>query len=449
MVGVLLITSSPAHGQSKQRPDVLDAIVAEALRRNSTLAQDRFREARARASVREARGRYLPSLSLESRYSEQNGTVDLGEFVNPMNATLNQLVGEARFATDLSITLPYRHESRARLVQPLFNERIRAEYDAAQHGYESRRAQSAVTARAIAAETQTAFLNVAAARGLRGIWEATLELVREGERVAQRLVDAGSATPDAVFRARSERSDVEQKLLESTEQVAAASRAFNRLLDRPLDEPVDSIDDSAVLFELTLMEDEVVRLALEHRSELDALRENIRASEARVRAARASSLPEMAFALDYGFQGKDLAFNGEQAFWAASLIVSWNLYDGGQDGARRSAAQADARRASLQLEETEALIRLEVLHAYNAAVVARAAIATARDRLTAARRSFVLVRRRYEEGLASQVEFLDARTALTRAELNRVVTVYRYAIRWIELERAAALLDMATLEDPS
>jgi outer membrane protein TolC len=182
---------------------------------------------------------------------------------------------------------------------------------------------------------------------------------------------------------------------------------------------------------------------------LDALRENIRASEARVRAARASSLPEMALALDYGFQGKDLAFNGEQAFWTASLIVSWNLYDGGQDGARRSAAQADARRASLQLEETEALIRLEVLHAYNAAVVTRAAIATARDRLTAARRSFVLVRRRYEEGLASQVEFLDARTALTRAELNRVVTVHRYAIRWIELEHAAALLDMETLEDPS
>jgi outer membrane protein len=75
-------------------------------------------------------------------------------------------------------------------------------------------------------------------------------------------------------------------------------------------------------------------------------------------------------------------------------------------------------------------------------VVARDAIATAEARLAAARRSFELVRRRYEEGLASQVEFLDARTAFTSAELNRVATTYRYAIRYVDLERAAALRDL-------
>jgi outer membrane protein TolC len=87
-------------------------------------------------------------------------------------------------------------------------------------------------------------------------------------------------------------------------------------------------------------------------------------------------------------------------------------------------------------------VRLDVRQAYDAAVVARDAIATAEARLAAARRSFELVRRRYEEGLASQVEFLDARTAYTSAELNRVATAYRYAIRYVDLERAAALRDL-------
>jgi hypothetical protein len=38
---------------------------------------------------------------------------------------------------------------------------------------------------------------------------------------------------------------------------------------------------------------------------------------------------------------------------------------------------------------------------------------------------------------------VDARTALTSAELNRVMTAYRYAIRYVDLERAAALRDLA------
>ena len=59
-----------------------------------------------------------------------------------------------------------------------------------------------------------------------------------------------------------------------------------------------------------------------------------------------------------------------------------------------------------------------------------------------AERTFDLVHRRYEEGVASQIEFLDARTQLTNAELNRALTAHRYAIRYFDLERAAALRPM-------
>ena len=120
-------------------------------------------------------------------------------------------------------------------------------------------------------------------------------------------------------------------------------------------------------------------------------------------------------------------------------MVSWNLFNGGSDLARRQSAQADADRLALRRRELEDLVRLDVRQSYEAATVARAAIATAEARLAAAERGFVLVRRRWEEGLASQVEFLDARTTYTNADLNRVVTIYRYAARYVDLERAAAL----------
>jgi outer membrane protein TolC len=134
-----------------------------------------------------------------------------------------------------------------------------------------------------------------------------------------------------------------------------------------------------------------------------------------------------------------VAFRSTQDYWIASLVFSWNVFNGGGDAARRAAAQLEVDRAQTLRQDLEERIELEVRTSYEAATVAQDAIATADDRLAAARRTFELVRRRYEEGAASPIELVDARTSLTSAELNRVVTAYQYALRYVDLERAAAL----------
>lgn len=439
----LVATASPLAAQAPSgATDPLAAIVAEALENNLGLAQENLAVERAEAGVREARGRFFPVLSLDSRYSEQSGTLNLGDLVNPAYAALNQVTGTNRYPTDLDITFPMRHESRLRLVQPLFDASILAGHALARHARDGQQLERGAAARRLAAEAQSAFLEVGAARSSRRTWEATLALVTESERVAQRLVDAGHATPDQVLRARADLSDVEQRLDESRQMEDAATRALNRILRRSLDAPVNDLPDSLLRFELALSEEQAVASALARREELGRTDAGVRAADAGVRLASASFLPSVSLAADYGFQGSDLRFGGDNDFAVASVVLSWNLSIGGSDRARRSAARADAERLRLRRAEMEDLVRLDVRQAYDAAVVARDAIATAETRLAAARRSFELVGRRYEEGLATQVEFLDARTAYTGAELNRVATAYRYAIRYVDLERAAALRDL-------
>ena len=422
-----------------QSPDPLGGLVAEALRNNLGLAQENLAVERAQAGVRESRGRFLPSLTLDSRYSELSDPLNLGDFVNPAYRALNQVTGTNQFPTNIDVTLPFRHESRLRLAQPLFNPSVIAAHALARHTRDGQQFQRGVVARRLAADAQSAYLNVAAARRAGATWQSTLAVVTENERVAQRLVEAGRATPDGVFRARADRTDVEQRLAEARETEDAAARAFNQLLRRALDAPVDEIPDSLLRFDLTLTEAEAVAHALAHREELYQAGAGIRAAEAGVRLASASFLPSVSLALDYGFQGSDLSFRRENDFAAASVVVSWNLFNGGSDIARRQSAQLEADRLRLRRTELEDLIRLDVRQAYEAVVVAQEAIATAEARLAAAERSFELVRRRYEEGLATQVEFLDARTSYTNAGLNRVQTIYRYAMRYVDFERAAAL----------
>lgn len=442
LVGLLgslvLVTQLPA-----QKPTRLDALVEEALRNNPVLAQERAAERRSEAELRDARGLLLPALSIESRYSEQNGTFNLGDFVNPAYATLNQLTGSDRFPTDLNFTLPLRHESRFRLVQPVFNETIRRNRSVARHRYEGQRWQTRAEARHLAAQVQAAFLEASAARSAVAIWESSLELVRENERVAERLVAASQATPDVVFRARAERSEVEQSLAEARDGATASGRVLNRLLGRPLETTVEILAaDSLLCLELAMTEDGALASALSRREELRQVDAGVRAAGAAVGLATSSLLPSLSVALDYGWQGRDVEFNRRTDFMVASVVLSWNVFDGGRNLAARQRAQAEADRARMARRDVEDAVRLDVRQAWDAARVARSAVGTAEDRVTAARRSFELVRRKYEEGVASQIEFVDARSSLTRAELNRVLTIYRWGIRWVDLERAAALREM-------
>jgi outer membrane protein TolC len=440
------VVAPPARLAAQGQHDPLGGLVREALARNLGLAAERLADQRAAADVHGARGLFLPSLGIASRYSYFDGVPNIGDFVNPAYAALNGLLGQNRFPTNLDITLPQRHDSHIELRQPLFNAGILANYAAARGRADGQRFALLAAARRLAADVQEAYLNEASARRAVEIYAASLVLVQENERVAERLVAAGRATPEAVFRARADRSDIEQQLAEARQRDAAAARVLNQILRRPLDAPVDVIPDNALDLPLSIDVDSAVSHALAYREELREVDAGIRTGQAAVRGATAAFLPSVALAVDYGFQSHDLAFRSSQDYWAVSVVVSWNVFNGGQDVARRAAAQLDVERTRTVRKDLEDRIALEVRTAYDAAAVAHTAIATADDRLEAARRTFQLVRRRYEEGVASPIELVDARTAFTAAELNRVVTAYQYAIHYVDLERAAAFRDISVFD---
>jgi outer membrane protein TolC len=439
---VLALAAPMTATAQTSNPDPLAAIVDEALRANLGLGQERMAERRVASEVDEARALLLPSISLEGRTSHFDNATDFGALVNPAYAALNQLTGTNQFPTNIDFSLPYNYESHARLVQPLFNEPLRANYSAARARHDGQSAQLRASARQVAAEAQTAYLEQAAARRSVEIFEATLELVRENERIADRLLAAGSATPEGVQRARAERAEVEQQLAETRERARAATRAFNLVLKRPLDQPAEVIADSAVVLPLPLDANAAIQRGLAAREELRQVDAGLRAAEAGKRAATRSMIPSVAGVLDYGFQGSDITFADENHVWSATLAVSWSLFNGGGDLARRSAAGYEIERSRLQRDDVADKIALEIRNSYEAATVAHEAIATADTRLEAATRTYSLVKRRYEEGAASPYELTDARASLTRAQLNRLLTAYRYAIRRVDLERAAALRDL-------
>lgn len=85
------------------------------------------------------------------------------------------------------------------------------------------------------------------------------------------------------------------------------------------------------------------------------------------------------------------------------------------------AANLGLRERRLAIDEREA--------AEDAAVTIRTAIASTDARVVGVR---------FKAGAAASVELVEARTALTRAELDQVIATYDFAVALVELDRLAA-----------
>ena len=92
-----------------------------------------------------------------------------------------------------------------------------------------------------------------------------------------------------------------------------------------------------------------------------------------------------------------------------------------------------------QLEETEQQIRLQAIETYYDLLASNESIKAAREELLSTKNGFRVVERKFKEGQASLIEFIDSRTSMTQAEERLIISMYDYHIKYAEMERAACL----------
>lgn len=459
LLGVLLLLP-PGHARA-QSP-VLDAYVQAGLESNLTLRQREIDVLKRMEQLNEARALFLPGIGIEARYTVADGgrafDIPTGDLLNPVYATLNELLearGEpGRFPTiDNQRTLflrPREQETRVRVTQPLFDLRIWHNRQAQKHLVESERAGLDAFRLRLARDIRHAYFDYRNAERAVRIWADAHDLVLENERVAERLFAAESVTRDAVYRSRAERFEVEQSQAAAERDRDVARAYLNFLVNRPLDTPVDPDPGAADLSDipftaegppdavadsvaLRAWADSLADLARLRRPELDQLSAASDAASSAAAIEASGLVPSLALAVDGGIQGETYAIGGGNRFVFASLVLRWNLGDFGR-GPRAEQSRLEARRLGAERAELARSIDFEVERATRDLLVAWRTLATADRRVEEARQGFRIASRRRDEGLAPQVVFLDARSTLTRAELNRSITETDLLKRLAELD---------------
>jgi outer membrane protein len=395
---------------------VAQSLVAEALAANLELDQAELNVDARLAVLDQARAEYLPQIDLQLRFTDANG---------------GRTIEVPALGIDFRFLREREQESFVRLTQPIYDARRAAEkrgagyaWDASRHGLDAYRLR-------LARDVRQAYYRWLTARESIGVLEATAGLARENERVNDSLYRNGKVTKDLRLSAEAEHLEITQQLLRARAAEDLARRYLNLLCNAPLDREPEAPDVTDA--DLPRMAHRIPtargvaleQRAVDRRAELRELDSGIAASGEAESAARAAFKPQLAFAVDAGTQGEEWDYSVEDSYVLASVILRFNLFNGGGD--RAAIREARARTAGLtagrQLAEQQ--IRIEVQEAITDLEVAEASLETASRRIEAADAAYAIIAKKRDLGQVSSAEYLDAQRALTQARLNGNVTRFQ------------------------
>jgi outer membrane protein TolC len=433
----LVTTTAALAAESTDRSS--EAVIADYVRMglNSNLALNNqsLEAEKSLATLREARAHFYPEVSLSARYTSNTGgreiSFPLSQVLNPAYQTLNELLiadGKApRFTTltdnPFSFLRKHEQDTHLSLRQPIYAPGLADGVKAAQALANAAAAGKQALAQQLRRDITRAWLDSEKARSAVGIADSTLALLAENLRVNESLYTNGKVTQDAVLRARAEWLAAQQQKLQAQNGVQLAASYLNFLLNRPLETPIETgtlpdvlLASSAASTAVPLADS--TRRALAARPDLSQLVAAESAAQAELRAARAARRPSLALGIDSGTQGEDYGFGRNYNYTSGSLLLSWNLFDGGSRSAGISKARINAAQLRNQRTQAEAHVAMEVQQARDALQLSEQSLATAAARVEAARAALRIAARKRDAGAITQVEFLDASNSASGAELN-------------------------------
>ncbi len=438
--------------KSAAQETVLGNYIKTGLEYNLALNQKLASYEKSIQALKEAKGLFLPQVSFNARYTVAKGgrIIPVGDMVDPIINninTLNDLVlGSTIDYTELTsqefqFYRPKEHETKISIVQPLFNPQIYYNNKIKNYLVKAEKADAETYKRYLVAEIKTSYFNYLKSVQLNQLIDNTRKLLEENVRVNKRLYENDKVTIDNVFRSEAELSKLDQQKAETIMQRQLAESYFNFLLNRKYDAEI--ITDTSELITGPLETFEQAKFnALKNRDELEKIKSYIHAAENNFKINSYNRLPTLFGAVDYGFQGEKYSFTSDDDYILASLVLRWDLFKGFQNNAKIQQAKIEQEIIGNQYKELELLIQLEVINAFYALEAAEKEIVSVSKQLESSKKAFKIIDRKYAEGQASLIEYIDARTNMTNTEENLIIAKYDYLIKYAEYERVTGLYNI-------
>jgi outer membrane protein TolC len=443
---ILCLCGSLSFAQNQ----VLEEYISEGLLSNQGLKQKQLDYSADLVALKEARGLFFPDLSFNARYTRAEGgriiVFPVGDLMNPVYSTLNMLTGSESFPQieneEFPFLRPREHETKLTLIQPIFQSEIIQNYKIRKQYTEIARINVDRYKQELIREITKAYYEHQKASNLVKLADTTLSLVTENLRVSQRLFENDKVTIDEVYRSDSELSMVEVQQAQAQNFFEATRSYFNFLLNRSLDSEIRLMAPDP--YPVTIGLEEASQLAIQSRDELAQIKQYQQLNKHVTDLHRGNNIPGLFGVVDYGYQGEEYSFTGDDDFMLASLVMKWNLFQGTVNRQKVKQSQIEGDKLEELYFETRQQIKLEVINYYYALQAAYESVQSARKQLRSAQRAYELISRKYREGQSSLLELIDARSSLTTAAANTIIARSDFFSCLADFEYAMGTIDPNT-----
>lgn len=431
------------------QPITLQQAIELALRNNRTLQQARQNLERAEQELQEARADLYPTLDTQLQLTNQDTNrvernEEGGRIPDPDDPT-SSLTSEG-LATSASGNIAINYEV----------------YSGGRVSANIRRAEKALQISELDVERITEQTSFEATRDYYELQDtiaqvdnaqATIEDATQTLRDAQLREQAGLGTRFDVLTAEVELANAQQTL-----NTAIANRKFaQRTLAETLSVgqqvellPADEIEEAGV-WNLSLAE--TIILAYQNRAELQQELLSRELNQEQREIALAAIRPRVNLFADYTYSANDI-FEEFEDFeerdnntYRFGATLNWTLFDGGAAKARAEQAKIDSEIEETQFASQREQIRLQVEQAYFFLEANQQNIGTAQIAVERAEENLRLARLRFQAGVGTQNEVIDAQAQLTEARSNFLTAVIDYNQSLNELQRAVTNLPDGQLFD--
>jgi outer membrane protein len=235
---------------------------------------------------------------------------------------------------------------------------------------------------------------------------------------------AGVVTKNEVLQADVTLADSRQRFLNSDNLRSLRASQINSLLLRPLNDAVQPEEvKTSPSAGITL---EAAWTAAEAESpEIQVLEASIRSKEEDINSTRAENFPT--FYLSGGYQYQENDFQVYPRNWSLIAGMNFNLFAGGATSARVHIGKSELASLKTTRDKIVDAVRLDVKGAYLNLQSSAQQIEVAKSAITQAEENLRLQRLRYQEGVGTAIDVLDAVTLLSATQSNNWKALYGFA----------------------
>ena len=326
----------------------------------------------------------------------------------------------------------------------VFNRALDAQIEAAKYSRDGSGAALTEAAQVAKLTAATNYLSLIMSRNKVSVAEQTVRDYEEHLKNANLQYEVGIVSKSDVLATNTRLANAKTALVEAKNAASLAEAKFNNHVGLPVSTPIVTADKELTYAPYGVSLETAKAYGVAHRGTIVQAAMAVKSAEEKVSSADASDIPVVRANASRGMNGIHWAGNDNKN-WAVGATLSWNVWDGGQSKANVAAAKANVEKAKEGYAQAIETVELQVQEVYLQLKAAEQKIQSTHAAVEAGQEDFRIKTLRYRSGVGTNVDVLDAETALATARNNYVDALYNYNLSMATLEKAMGIPVEATV----